>query len=149
MTKPANWTSMNGGLKPRKLLRPNINRSKNGGRSASAAVLRTLRTAPRAKIKPRSKKMAARMKEYLKVKEAMLNPLTLCVPCRKLWGTKLKWSVHWATELHHARGRVGSLLTDTRFIIPVCAAGHRAIHEHPEAARKAGLLCKKGDWNKP
>lgn len=51
-----------------------------------------------------------------------------------------------ATEIHHARGRAGRLLLDERFWVPVSRAGHRWIHDHPEAARRAGLL---GPWLQP
>ena len=54
-----------------------------------------------------------------------------------------------ATEVHHARGRVASLLMDERYWLFVCNPCHSAIHQNPEQARKDGLLCAKGDWNRP
>ena len=53
-----------------------------------------------------------------------------------------------ATEIHHKRGRIGELLCDTRHWVALCSHCHRWIHEHPKAARDAGLLCQLGEWNK-
>jgi hypothetical protein len=52
-----------------------------------------------------------------------------------------------ATEVHHARGRVGTLLIDERFWVAVSRPGHRWIEDNKELARKSGLLCEKGLWN--
>jgi hypothetical protein len=64
-----------------------------------------------------------------------------------------------ATQVHHQRGRAGSLKMDERFWIPVSAQGHGTIHAHPEWARDTKallsdgryltLLCQIGEWNKP
>jgi len=54
-----------------------------------------------------------------------------------------------ATQIHHQRGRSGTLLLDERFWKPVCAAAHALIQEHPDIARRTGLLCQRGDWNRP
>ena len=53
-----------------------------------------------------------------------------------------------ATEIHHTRGRVGKLLFAEQFWLPVCAPCHRWIHDHPNIARVARLLCEKGEWGK-
>lgn len=53
-----------------------------------------------------------------------------------------------ATELHHSHGRLGPLLTDERFWVPVCAEHHRRIGEKPAEARMLGLLAELGDWNR-
>ena len=50
---------------------------------------------------------------------------------------------------HHTRGRLGSLLCDTRFWLPVCFEHHRWIHENITAARALGLICQPGEWNTP
>jgi hypothetical protein len=52
-----------------------------------------------------------------------------------------------ATDVHHVRGRAGTLLIDERFWVPVSRAGHRWIEDNKELARKAGLLCGRGQWN--
>ena len=53
-----------------------------------------------------------------------------------------------ATEVHHTRGRVGKLLLDETFWLPVCSGCHDWIHKNIELARERGLICAKGDWNK-
>jgi hypothetical protein len=52
-----------------------------------------------------------------------------------------------ATECHHVRGRIGRLLLDRRFWLPVCLEHHRRIHERPAEARSLGLLARPGEWN--
>lgn len=64
-----------------------------------------------------------------------------------------------ATQCHHQRGRLGSLLMDERFWIPVSSAGHARIGTGPEWARRTfafltdgralTLLCQRGEWNTP
>ena len=54
-----------------------------------------------------------------------------------------------ATEVHHTRGRAGSLYLDTRFWIALSAVGHDWVHNNMEAARQLGLLCERGQWNTP
>ncbi len=64
-----------------------------------------------------------------------------------------------ATQCHHQRGRIGSLLMDERFWIPICAEGHAWIDANREEARKTVallqdgrhllLLCAPGEWNTP
>lgn len=52
-----------------------------------------------------------------------------------------------ATDVHHSRGRIGALLLDERFWIPICRECHVWIHQHPAAARNHGLLAPVGQWN--
>jgi hypothetical protein len=52
-------------------------------------------------------------------------------------------------DVHHSRGRVGTLLIDTRFWKAVSRKAHDWIGEHPEEARALGLLCQPGEWNTP
>ena len=40
--------------------------------------------------------------------------------------------------VHHMRGRIGDLLTDTRHFLAVCMDHHRQIESNPEWARKEG-----------
>lgn len=93
----------------------------------------------------RSKAMTKRMKIYnqevkkwLKGKTCAVFPF--CVVYQR---------PNPATQCHHLRGRVGSLLMDKRFWLPVSAEGHNWIHENMEQARKLGFLCAKGQWNNP
>lgn len=52
-------------------------------------------------------------------------------------------------EVHHTRGRAGSLLRDQRFWMAVSKQGHRWIHENVEAAQRLGFVCQPGEWNNP
>lgn len=119
----APWTRMKGGMKPRsKPAKPK-----------------------RKSVRQRSHKMVLRMAAYRVIKASILKYRGCCA----CFALGLDGSQHKATELHHSRGRVGSLLTDLEYIYPVCRRAHNYIHSHPEKARKVGLLCQKGDWNKP
>lgn len=52
-----------------------------------------------------------------------------------------------ATSCHHVRGRIGRLLLDERFWVPVCRVHHARIHARPAEARALGLLAQPGQWN--
>jgi len=57
-------------------------------------------------------------------------------------------------DIHHSRGRLGSLLSDTRFWIPTCRTCHAWIDSNRNAAREltwngVPVLCEKGEWNSP
>lgn len=43
-----------------------------------------------------------------------------------------------ATEIHHMKGRIGDLLTDTRYFLPVCRDAHQKIELNPEWAKENG-----------
>ena len=153
MKKKALWTTLRGGLKPRTLFKPDITRLKKGSRSASAAVLRTLRPAPRARIKSRSKVMRGKMAYYNIRKRVFLQANPVCDACDRLADESatpypIRKPTHPATEIHHKRGRFGKLLLDERFWVGVCSPAHRFIHDNPEIARKAGLLAQPGEWGK-
>ena len=98
------------------------------------------------KLRRRSIAMSKRMKEYAKLKEQFLqdNPQCQVFP----WICECN-QFRPATQIHHIRGRAGSLLLDTRFWMAVSQEGHEFIHKNPELARKHGYLCAKGQWNKP
>ena len=65
-------------------------------------------------------------------------------------GRKYGWPISdKLNEVHHLRGRAGSLLCDERFWIALSKQGHRWVHENPEKARNMGFLCAKGEWNTP
>lgn len=62
--------------------------------------------------------------------------------CRYGWPT-----CNRITEVHHMRGRAGTLLRDKRFWLGVSKAGHRWIHSHVAEARRRGWICAAGQWN--
>lgn len=45
-----------------------------------------------------------------------------------------------STQIHHRRGRIGSLLTDKNFFMAVCAMGHAWIHHNTGASYERGFM---------
>lgn len=96
-----------------------------------------------------SKKRSAALKEYAKAKKEFVarfigtrNRTVQCARC-------LGQIPYKKITIHHTRGRVGSLLCDTRHWALLCMACHNWVGDHPSEAREAGLLCAKGLWNTP
>ena len=52
-------------------------------------------------------------------------------------------------DLHHSRGRAGSLLLDWRYWRALARDCHDWVAEQPVEARRRGLLCEPGLWNVP
>lgn len=91
-----------------------------------------------AQVDRRKKKKAAdRKAEYRLIREWYLTLIPWCERCGKP-----------SQEVHHTKGKLGTLLADERFFMATCRACHTWIHEHPKEARLQGWLCEKGDWNK-
>lgn len=86
------------------------------------------RRKPIARVSERQKE---RLKEYAKVKRAILRKPVVCMVSN---------CYNRATDIHHMRGRAGSLLTDKRFLLPVCRGCHMDIHDDPAWARKHGYI---------
>jgi hypothetical protein len=98
------------------------------------------------RIKQQSDATKARMCQYQKAKAEFLELHSWCeAHVRVPTNSYQQWR---ATEIHHSRGRLGALLTDTRYFVAVCQSCHRWIHDHPGKARQLNLLCEMGDWNK-
>lgn len=92
----------------------------------------------RTKIPPRSKAQAARLREYKRLAdEWRSDPANQT--CR-FQGCRCR-----KVDIHHTRGRVGSLLTATEYWVPVCRTHHNWIGENPVQARQLGLL---GQWGR-
>jgi hypothetical protein len=53
-----------------------------------------------------------------------------------------------SSEVHHVRGRLGTLKFDTRFFCPTCRECGRWVHANPAKARALGLLAQAGDWRR-
>lgn len=89
------------------------------------------------KVRKQSDAMAKRMREYRKLatRFKLANPSCDC-------GGRTR-------DVHHTRGRAGSLLLDWRYWRPVCRYCHDWIAQHPDAARAEGMLCERGLWNVP
>jgi len=86
---------------------------------------------PKVKSKPkqigfRSKKRASQEREYKSL--------------RDIWivGKKCKRCKSVATECHHMKGRIGRLLLDIKFWLPVCSECHKHIELNPIEAKEKG-----------
>jgi hypothetical protein len=84
----------------------------------------------RSRINPVSKKKLAIRKEYASMAAAFILKYSKCVvyPNRN------------ATDVHHTRGRLGAMLVDKKWWLPVSRAGHIWIHANPREATEKGLL---------
>lgn len=87
------------------------------------------------KIPPRSEKRAAQEKAY-----------NLFI---RLWlvGKKCPMCGKDATQVHHKKGRIGKLLLDVRFFLPVTQDCHQYIEEHPEWAKEQGYSLSRLEDN--
>jgi hypothetical protein len=89
------------------------------------------RTNPIAK---ESKKHQKRIRQYRKVKESYFTKDEV----KHCFVRRPGCHVH-AVHIHHAKGKVGDLLLDYEFFVPVCDGPcHTWLHEHPEEAKKYG-----------
>ena len=87
------------------------------------------------KVKPlrkRTAKRAGEERQYSKERKVFLlaNPV-----CKRCSGK--------ASDAHHQKGRIGSLLLDKRFWIPVCRSCHDWITEFSTAAIEQGYSFKR------
>jgi len=78
------------------------------------------------RIKPRSKKRAAQEREYAKVRVEYLESHPECEVCG--------W--FHSFQIHHKKGRIGELLTDTKYFLAVCYTCHQKIEMWPKWAKE-------------
>ena len=85
---------------------------------------------PLKRIKSVSTKKLAELKEYRIVRDGYLASNKICEhpECKNL-----------SEDLHHAKGRVGNLLTDVRYFKALCRRCHRWVEDNPEQAKALGL----------
>lgn len=114
-TRPAPWTQMKRGLKPR--ARPEKTK--------------------RRRIKPVSKSRARVLALYARKAKRFRAEHPWCGRCNLR-----------ATDVHHKRGRVGSLLTDERHWVTLCRSCHDWVGANPGQAAEAGWL-DLGKWGQP
>ena len=96
------------------------------------------RSATRRAIKPVSDKRAEALKTYAKLKLEWMEGRS-CDRCGK----------RGKLDLHHSRGRIGSLLIEQRFWKSLCRPCHNFVGDNPKQARAEGFLCPAGLWNTP
>jgi hypothetical protein len=84
----------------------------------------------RTRLKPIADKKKAIRKEYAAMAASFILKYAKCVvyPNRR------------ATDVHHTRGRLGALLVDKKWWLPVSRAGHNWIHNNPKEATERGFL---------
>jgi hypothetical protein len=101
-------------------------------------------TSPRKFISPTSAKRRPKRRQYIRAKARFLAANPWCA-----WGLAQVPPQHLrATELHHRFGRAGKLLLWEPGFLAVSAQGHAWIDANRDEARKRGLLCPVGQWNK-
>lgn len=83
--------------------------------------------------KPTKKSKKRNKNEYTKVKNEYLQDNPVCEACFEAD----------ATEVHHSKGRTGSLLTDSRFFFALCHTCHAYIHANPKEAYEKGFLLER------
>lgn len=90
----------------------------------------------KAPISPISASMAQELKVYRKVRDEYFkeNPVCEFPGCESEYVT-----------LHHAKGKIGKLLTDKRFFKSICWPHHRYCEENPAIAQELGLSYKRLD----
>ena len=87
-------------------------------------------------IKKVSDKRKIENKDYLKVRKVFLQSLMFC---------QVKRCKALATEVHHKKGRIGKLLTDTRYFLGVCRECHNKIELEPLWAKENGYSLNRLD----
>ena len=85
-------------------------------------------------IRKVSKKQAARLRKYKTLRDDYLEVNAFCL---------VKGCNCMSSEVHHMKGRIGDLLFDTRFFLPVCRAHHNYIENHPRESYEAGYSLKR------
>ena len=91
------------------------------------------------RIKSVSDKKLSELKEYRALRDGYLATHKVCEhpECKNL-----------SEDLHHAKGRVGGLLTDVRYFKALCRRCHRWVEENPEQAKALGLSLSRLEKDK-
>lgn len=84
------------------------------------------------KISVKSNKQKSRELAYSLVRKAYLLKNKSCA-------AKLPGCMIASTEIHHARGRIGELLTNTKYFVAICRHCHNILELEPELAKKLNL----------
>lgn len=101
-----------------------------GDISSSKPTSPSLGKVSKGSIKSVSDKMLISLREYRKVRDVYMNDHTICEhpECSSP-----------STELHHKKGRVGKLLTDSRYFCALCHDHHEWAEKNPILAKELGL----------
>ncbi len=137
-TKPAPWLATPKGRA--------VAARNRAGRVARAETLERARRERRVAaggVRSRSKRMSVAMKLYVKERAAFLKEHWTCWACGYLHTL-----VQRSRDIHHTRGRIGSLLLDKRYWVALCRAHHDRVGTDKPWARAMGLLPPLGGWNR-
>ena len=96
-------------------------------------------------IRAQSKARQKQLREYAIEAPAYLLAHPVCAAHSIIWGMSVIMA--HSNQVHHKRGRIGTLLTDKRFWMAVCSKCHGWINAHPSQARERGLIAPLGQWN--
>ena len=106
----------------------------NGCASCNHAARKAERQAKKMQIvRPMPKvteKRADQLQEYYAIKAEFL----IANPCCAVEGCYLK-----SVDVHHAKGRQGDLLTNTKWFVPICRKHHDYFQEHSKEAIEKGI----------
>jgi hypothetical protein len=91
---------------------------------------------PAYRIKSVSDKKLVELKEYRVLRDEYLATNKVC---------EHPECSNPSEDLHHAKGRVGSLLTDTRYFKALCRKCHRWVEENPTDSKSMGLSFSRLD----
>jgi hypothetical protein len=87
------------------------------------------------------------MRKAAKIPQGKISPMRLGYLQKvKKWkkgktcalGFRSSEKCYGAITCHHKKGRVGDLLMDEKYWLPVCLGHHKYIEEHPEEAYRNG-----------
>lgn len=79
-----------------------------------------------------SKKRAKQYRDYSKVRKEFLLENPYCQA--RIPGCTIE-----ATDVHHKKGKIEGLLTDTNNFVAICRSCHSWVEEHPAKAKEMGL----------
>lgn len=114
-------------LKPIKIKEIGKSDWKEAKRKEMNAFLKTKRPIPKV-----SQKQVERLAQYRKVRDQFMKEHPNCQA--RLDGCTIK-----ATDTHHAKGKVGDLLTDKRYFKALCRSCHSYIEINPNFAKEKGF----------
>lgn len=89
-------------------------------------------------IPKQSKKEVERQKKYRPIAKEfkLLNPICKCGRIDERTGKVCRKAT---TDVHHTKGKIGELLFDVRWFLPVARVCHNWINDHPDEAEAMGL----------
>lgn len=97
--------------------------------------IKQIKTKPRLPKKPPTERKKERETQYRAAKKDFKAATDgKCQVCTKAQGT----------DIHHKKGRIGNLLTDTTYLLLVCRSCHRIIHDNPRWAKEKGYTELRG-----